>query len=431
MIDQESILVQAEHISKEYRIGELDVRTFQEEWKNWWSGKKRTERKKEKNRLEALSDVSLSVGRGEVLGIIGKNGAGKSTLLKIISRVTAPSAGKVALYGTVTSLLEVGCGFHPELTGRENIFLNGSILGMKRAEIQNKLDEIIEFAEIGELIDTPVKRYSSGMYVKLAFSVATFLAGDILILDEILAVGDMSFQKKCLKKMKETVNDRNSCILYVSHNVATVQSLCSRCILLDHGKIIYDGDVDRAVALYLGSGFSNRVSYKYDASFRPYDQFIRIHPRLEIMELQIVEDNGAVFSAEEKQHLLIRCLAKETMTDVCLRFELWFEDGIKVGTMLSGKGILINKGENWIEAEMDPEHLTNGQYTADLVAYQYDEDGSEDILDGVYPGLVFQIRNSHNSKHYLDWHYRYWGAVRLHDLTVAKAKGMGSHEQSG
>lgn len=209
-----------------------------------------------KKTIFALKDVSFKIQPGEVVGIIGRNGAGKSTLLKILSRITIPTAGMVEMYGRVASLLEIGTGFHAELTGRENIYLHGSILGMKRKEIKKKFDEIVEFAEIRPFIDTPVKRYSSGMYIRLAFSVAAHLESDILIVDEVLAVGDVKFQTKCLGKMG-AVAERGRTVLLVTHNMASVSALCQRGIVLDKGKLIYDGHIDRAVSIYMDANKSN------------------------------------------------------------------------------------------------------------------------------------------------------------------------------
>ena len=199
----------------------------------------------------ALKDVSFEVQEGEVLGIIGRNGAGKSTLLKILSRITEPTSGRITLRGRVASLLEVGTGFHPELTGRENIFLNGAILGMSRAEIRKKFDEIVAFAEIEKFLDTPVKRYSSGMYVRLAFAVAAHLEPEILIVDEVLAVGDAEFQKKCLGKMNEVSRRDGRTVLFVSHNMAAVTQLTERAILLSHGSIAHSGECQSVVQFYL------------------------------------------------------------------------------------------------------------------------------------------------------------------------------------
>jgi lipopolysaccharide transport system ATP-binding protein len=224
--------------------------------------------KRSSKRFWALRDISLQVQRGEVLGVIGRNGAGKTTLLKILSRVTEPTAGQIDLYGRIASLLEVGTGFHPELTGRENIYLNGAILGMGRREIDAKLDSIIAFSEIEAFLDTPVKRYSSGMQVRLAFAVAAHLEPDILIVDEVLAVGDAQFQKKCLGKMSEISGGHGRTILFVSHNLAAIRSLCSRAILLDHGGLICHGSVDQVIANYLEKfgGESGEVHWRGDAA---------------------------------------------------------------------------------------------------------------------------------------------------------------------
>jgi lipopolysaccharide transport system ATP-binding protein len=201
----------------------------------------------------ALKDVSFDVEQGEVVGIIGRNGAGKSTLLKILSRITAPTEGTVELHGRVGSLLEVGTGFHPEMTGRENIFLNGSILGMKRREIDAKLDEIVKFSEIEKFLDTPVKRYSSGMYVRLAFAVAAHMDTEILLVDEVLAVGDAQFQKKCMGKMGQVSKGEGKTVLFVSHNMSMISSLCQKGILLDHGNIRLGGPVEDTINMYLNS----------------------------------------------------------------------------------------------------------------------------------------------------------------------------------
>jgi lipopolysaccharide transport system ATP-binding protein len=201
----------------------------------------------------ALKDVSFAVEPGEVLGVIGRNGAGKSTLLKVLSRITRPTEGAVELRGRVGSLLEVGTGFHPELTGRENVFLNGAILGMTRREVARKFDEIVDFAEVGPFLDTPVKRYSSGMYTRLAFAVASHLETDVLMVDEVLAVGDAQFQKKCLGKMGQ-VSRRGRTVLFVSHNMTAVKALCSRAILVEGGRVAVDGSVDEVVNRYLTAG---------------------------------------------------------------------------------------------------------------------------------------------------------------------------------
>ncbi|SVC66800.1 uncharacterized protein METZ01_LOCUS319654, partial [marine metagenome] len=234
-------------------MGQINSGTFKEEILKFWpiirNSKTGGIESNNDNEIWALKDINLTVNKGEVLGIIGRNGAGKSTLLKILSRITSPTEGKIKINGKLASLLEVGTGFHPELTGRENIFLNGSILGMTKVDIQKKFDEIVNFSGIEKFIDTPVKRYSSGMYVRLAFAVAAHLEPEILIVDEVLAVGDQSFQDKCLGKM-QSVSKSGRTILFVSHNLHAVRKLCQRGVLLENGVMIMEGDIDQVLTSY-------------------------------------------------------------------------------------------------------------------------------------------------------------------------------------
>ena len=249
-----SIALRIQNISKKYRIGTVRHDTLRDQIAHIASSSfQRTKISKiPSSEIWALKDVSFDVHHGEIVGLIGRNGAGKSTLLKILSRITVPTSGRVEIYGRVGSLLEVGTGFHPELTGRENIYLNGAILGMSRDEINRKFDEIVAFSEIEKFLDTPVKRYSSGMYVRLAFAVAAHLDTEILLVDEVLAVGDTAFQRKCLTKMDE-VSRKGRTVLFVSHNMGAVQSLCSRGIVLQNGGISIDAPMDIAVTSYLNS----------------------------------------------------------------------------------------------------------------------------------------------------------------------------------
>jgi lipopolysaccharide transport system ATP-binding protein len=257
-------VIKIEDLSKQYRLGVVGTGTLTHDLRRWWylmRGKEDPyllvgeENKREiigdSSYVWALKDINLEVKRGEVLGVIGRNGAGKSTLLKILSKVTGPTTGSIKFKGRLASLLEVGTGFHPELTGRENIYLNGAIMGMTKREITSKLDEIIEFAGVARYIDTPVKRYSSGMMVRLGFSVAAHLDAEILVVDEVLAVGDAEFQKKCLGKMKDVAQGEGRTVLFVSHNMAAVQTLCSRCILMDSGGAKFAGDTSSAIDIYL------------------------------------------------------------------------------------------------------------------------------------------------------------------------------------
>lgn len=255
-------VIKVENLGKQYRLGQVGTGTISHDLNRWWAkvrGKEdpylkvgETNDRTQKGNSDlvwALKDINFEVKQGEVLGIIGRNGAGKSTLLKILSRVTGPTVGDVKVKGRIASLLEVGTGFHPELTGRENIFLNGAILGMSKQEINSKFDEIVDFSGVERYIDTPVKRYSSGMYVRLAFAVAAHLEPEILIVDEVLAVGDAEFQKKCLGKMKD-VSGQGRTVLFVSHNMASVKSLCAKALLLENGGIKKEGDTDSIIEYY-------------------------------------------------------------------------------------------------------------------------------------------------------------------------------------
>jgi homopolymeric O-antigen transport system ATP-binding protein len=247
-------IIEVENVSKRYRLGQFNAQTVREEFEQF-SRRLRGKgaRAAESSDFWALKDVSFTVQPGEVLGIIGHNGAGKSTLLKILSRVTEPTTGEVRMRGRLSSLLEVGTGFHPDLTGRENIYLNGTILGMTRAKVKAMFDEIVTFAEVERFLDTPVKRYSSGMYVRLAFAIAAHLEPDVLIVDEVLAVGDVEFQKKCLGKMREVSSRAGRTVLFVSHNMAAIEALCSRAMLIEKGTIALAGTTRQVVSAYLSA----------------------------------------------------------------------------------------------------------------------------------------------------------------------------------
>lgn len=257
------IAIKLENISKRYRLGLVGSNTLKGDLQAWWyrlRGKEDpTLKVGEENKLDksggkyvwALKDINIEIKKGEILGIIGKNGAGKSTLLKLLSQITTPTTGNIKAKGRIASLLEVGTGFHPELTGRENIFLNGAILGMTKAEINRKIDEIIDFAGVAKYVDTPVKRYSSGMRVRLGFAVAAFLEPEILVVDEVLAVGDAEFQKKAIGKMQDISRGNGRTVLFVSHNMVSIQALCSKVIVLGNGRVVFDGAVNKAIDYYI------------------------------------------------------------------------------------------------------------------------------------------------------------------------------------
>ncbi|MBQ8248654.1 MAG: ABC transporter ATP-binding protein, partial [Clostridia bacterium] len=257
----ENIAIKIQGLKKKYRLGQIGGGTLTADLQSWWAKIRKKDDPNTKigqnvrlhgDSFMALNGIDLTIYKGEAIGIIGGNGAGKSTMLKILSRITAPTEGCVDIYGRIASMLEVGTGFSPEMTGRENIYMNGAILGMTKAEIDAKMEDIIEFSEVRDFIDTPVKRYSSGMYVKLAFSVAAHLDSEIMIMDEVLAVGDMAFQQKCLDKMRDAAKKEGRTVLYVSHNMNTIRQLCDRCVVLDGGKVIYDGEVEDGIGIYMG-----------------------------------------------------------------------------------------------------------------------------------------------------------------------------------
>ncbi len=268
------IVINAEGIGKKYRIGKAHAADLRNAFSNFLHGisnlkNYRNSPSRNRNEIWAVKDISFKLGKGEAIGIIGRNGAGKSTLLKILSRITFPTIGRFMIDGRISSLLEVGTGFHMELTGRENVFLNGTILGMKRSEIRKKFDEIVAFSGVENFIDTPVKHYSSGMQVRLAFSVAAHLEAEILLIDEVLAVGDTEFQKKCLGKM-EDVTGQGRTVIFVSHNLATVKSLCSKGILLENGRMKSQDTIDRVIEDYLSDNLNHQSILNTIHYFQPW-----------------------------------------------------------------------------------------------------------------------------------------------------------------
>jgi len=319
-------VISVENLSKCYRLGVIGTGTFHGDLDRWlakWRGKpdpyqiigQADHGNRQGETLWALKDISFQVQQGEALGIIGRNGAGKSTLLKILSQVTAPTSGTVRVKGRIASLLEVGTGFHPELTGRENIYLNGAIMGMNRAEVANKFDEIVDFSGVDQFIDTPVKRYSSGMYVRLAFAVAAHLEPEILVVDEVLAVGDIEFQKKCLGKMGDVAKEGRT-VLFVSHNMVAVASLCSKGLLIDGGKIEQAGEADFVISKYLGK-YETKAEYRSSRS-------PTIKNKLGIVRASLLKNNviSDTFYSSENLTLQIECEVKESIKGAQIAFDL-------------------------------------------------------------------------------------------------------------
>lgn len=402
-----------DNVSKEYRLGAIGGATLKGDLQSWVAKVRHKEDPnlkigetayKKNERFLALEDVSFSVKPGEALGIIGHNGAGKSTLLKLISRVTAPSKGDIYLNGRVASMLEVGTGFHPELTGRENVYLNGAILGMSKKEIDRKFDEIVEFSEIPQFIDTPVKRYSSGMYVKLAFSVAAHLDSEIMIMDEVLAVGDVAFQKKSLGKMGDAANKQNRTVLYVSHNMGTVKRLCSKCAVLDKGHLIYLGDVDTAIGLYAGMRDRSTGTYFDLTNGKRCDD---THPvgGAKLVDLTLVGKENNNFKNGEMMRLEIGVDAEKTVENMEVMMIVFYEDDTRVGTTFSKK-ITIPAGKRKVTVDFDTSVIPEGMYFTELSINERKETGSTIRHDSVEEAFTFVINGEENTK---QWKSVVWG----------------------
>lgn len=411
-------ILEIKNVSKKYRLGMIGGTTLRDELQRKRAARKGLEdptrqvnsaaKGKAGEEFLALHDVNLTVYEGERVGIIGHNGAGKSTLLKLISQITAPTTGTIEMNGRIASMLEVGTGFHPELTGRENIFMNGAILGMTKQEIESKIEDIIEFSEVRQFIDTPVKRYSSGMFVKLAFSVAAHLDSEIMIMDEVLAVGDMAFQKKCLDKMSSVSRDQGRTVLYVSHNMNTIRALCNRCIVLNHGTIIFDGNVEEAISIYLGSGLEEKKVYdlapERDASASTE------HIVMNTIEL-LNESNMMTFG--DKLRFKLSFSQKEEMQNLHFRFCIYLHDMSAIATSMSGK-INTGVGENECTFEIDTSMLAPSRYILKIIALEPSEAGSQIRHDVVKRALAFEVV-SKNQLHNFVWDTKYWGNTVLPD----------------
>ena len=359
----DNTVIKIEHLKKQYRYGYIGARTLgndiKEKFLKVFSPKKKQEKSKEK--FYALDDISFEVKKGEKVAIIGGNGAGKSTLLKLISRITAPTSGDIWIDGKISSILQIGTGFNGELTGRENIFLNGSILGMTKAEIESKIDKIIEFSECEEFIDTPVKRYSSGMFVKLAFSVAAHLNGDILIMDEVLAVGDIKFQNKCLAKLNELATSEGKTILFVSHNMNSVRQLCDRGIVLEKGRMVFDGDTRTAIEKYMNLNRSDALGdYNYKDVKRP----VNFAMSGTIDRAFVRQDAKNIIPVE------ITLMPNDDAENVSLCFVIDSFDGSPIGSILYEKTFSLKKGEEKkISCTLDITNLQSGSYPVGIALF--------------------------------------------------------------
>ena len=418
------IAIKISGVKKRYKLGQIGGGTLQADLQSWWA---RVRGREDPNSIigeersngetfMALNGIDLTVYQGEAIGIIGKNGAGKSTLLKLLSKVTAPTEGEIDIYGRVASMLEVGTGFHGEMTGRENVYMNGAILGMSRAEIDEKMEDIIAFSEVGEFIDTPVKRYSSGMYVKLAFSVAAHLNSEIMIMDEVLAVGDMAFQKKCLTKMREAANKEGRTVLYVSHNMNTIRQLCDRCIVLDQGKVIFDGDVEKAINIYMYDG-SKDLSTDIDLSESRMSHLSK-QIQGKITRLVLKDKKSAVYEVGEHIKTAITIKAFKDLHDISMRIEIRSLSGLSVGISMINDFASIPQGESQTFAfDIYYQGLVTGEYAVCLVLYEADDVGSYADLDAIFPAFVFEVCDNENHLR-LAWDHANWGYIKFPDTEL-------------
>ena len=423
-MSENKLMIRVKDVKKQYRLGQIGGGTLRGDLQSWWARKRGkedpntligTDQRLIGTTFMALNGVSFTVNKGEAVGIIGSNGAGKSTLLKLLTHVTAPTEGDIDLYGRVASMLEVGTGFHPEMTGRENVYLNGAILGMTRAEIDAKMDEIIEFSEVRDFIDTPVKRYSSGMFVKLAFSVAAHLDSEIMIMDEVLAVGDMKFQKKCLTKMRQAAQRDGKTVLYVSHNMATIRDLCDRCIVLDKGKVVFDGEVDEGISIYLATK-SKATNYVDYSDFKRDNWFKRDNLRLQTVRLAV----PSVESLERTEPVRVEYTfyAQESMENIGLLFEVRDE----LGNPLAASclyGLQMKKGENHLTASYDFATLSPGKYSNYFTTVSLGNGGSYAVEDWV-PGVQFRIVDTHENENRVEWDAKALGLIQLPDAHLCR-----------
>lgn len=424
-----STAISVENVSKSYRLGTIGGATLKEDVSRWWAKRRGKPDPLLKvgdehharhigEKFWALQNVSFEVQEGEVLGIIGRNGAGKSTLLKILSQVTAPTSGEIKIKGRIASLLEVGTGFHPELTGRENIFLNGAILGMTKGEIRRNFDKIVDFSGIEEFIDTPVKRYSSGMYVRLAFAVAAHLEPEILIVDEVLAVGDAVFQKKCLGKMQDVAHGGRT-VLFVSHNMPAVSRLTHRCLVLQAGNVVLDGSTRSAIDHYMQSGMHS-VSITRDVANAP-----RLLGGTQAATLLTLGFSGSTSSFRTGEDLSFDiCLRANTKVSG-LRFSItvFSADSTPIGTTCTREALELIAGElRQASIRLSQPRLAPGRYYCIAAlgsGYCFEQRVDFDIVPDVLHFDIIAVAASSGSVFY--WNDA-WGKVVLPDMDMEEAE---------
>ena len=424
-LNNREIAIQLSGVKKMYKLGQIGGGTLQADLQSWWA---RVRGKEDPNTMigtdqrlmgqtfMALNGIDLTIYKGEAVGIIGGNGAGKSTMLKLLSRVTAPTEGEIDIYGRIASMLEVGTGFNTEMTGRENVYLNGAILGMTKAEIDSKMEDIIEFSEVREFIDTPTKRYSSGMYVKLAFSVAAHLDSEIMIMDEVLAVGDMAFQKKCLNRMRDAAKKEGRTVLYVSHNMNTIRQLCDRCIVLDKGRIVFEGGVEDAIEVYLNTKRNEEIYHNYENE--PHRDYLG-KPGIKLLEMEYVDKESVHFEAEEPIKVRLKWKNLADVNDVGLRIELWNLEDVPQATYVmyefySGKQDEICE----MELQLDASMLMDAEYKTILTFFNKDMNGNGADLE-CRQGLLINKTTTEAQQKWV-WRPKYWGYIQLPSPQINK-----------
>ena len=414
-------VLEVDGVSKQYRLGMIGGGTLHDDLNSWFArvrGKEDPNVKIGKEHLAvnqkfwALKDVSFNVDRGDAVALLGRNGAGKSTMLKLISRITAPTEGEIRIRGRVASLLEIGTGFHPELSGRDNIYLNGAILGMNRAETTRKLKEIMEFSEIEPFIDTPVKRYSSGMYVKLAFAVAAHLDPDVMICDEVLAVGDLAFQQKCLTKMSEIARSGRA-VLYVSHNMRTVSQLCNRGLYLDGGHLTYDGTVERAMELYGGSS-ARSVQRNLDEVPRTKDR----GDTMRMLSIQFENTQALEYEMDSSMEFTLTCVSH--IAEPRLRLRLILQNSIATPiAMTQTEPFEVAAEERFTRRIKFPlDGVAPGEYIIKLSLVSGTPRGRTNYYDTIVDVSRFVIVDDPAVNSGFIWSERLWGNERLAPLEM-------------
>ena len=396
--DTSSLAIRAEGLGKAYALGEQSTLMS-------------LGRSAPRRMHWALDDISFDIRQGEAVGIIGHNGAGKSTLLKLLARITEPTRGQATIYGRVASLLEVGTGFHPELTGRENIFMNGSILGMRRVEITRHFDEIVDFAGVEKFIDTPVKRYSSGMHMRLAFSVAAHLQPEILIVDEVLAVGDVQFQKKCLGKMGD-VSRSGRTVLFVSHNMAAIRQLTTRCLLMNRGQIAFDGNPTRGVEMY--SELMSR-KFKQGVDLDDWPRVLSIQDRIVAFKSLSFNRPLPVFDFDEPIVFSALLEAREAIDDIRVMGTIFHAEGYPIGSFFSATTANFESGERKnLSITLQDMRLGPGNYSFRLAIVTGNELTGHRDFDIITEVLPFEIGAVDGGQGTMATWHPAWGAIRMH-----------------